>query len=61
MTVEVFDTDLFVPPTLHDACNAHGIVTVAFVDLHLQRCLCMPGIDADDGQSHLVQLGPKPR
>jgi hypothetical protein len=40
VTVEVFDTDFFVPPTLHNACNAPGIVTAALVDLRLQRCLC---------------------
>src|SRR5271169_2966964 len=58
VTVEIFDADLLVPSTLHDACNAHGVVTVALVDLHLQNRLRMPGIDADDGQPHLIQLGP---
>jgi hypothetical protein len=29
--------------------------------LHLQSRLCMPGINADDGQSHLIELGPQPR
>ena len=58
VTVEVFDANLLVPSALHDASDAHGIVAVTFVDLHLQSGLGMPGIDADDGQSQLVQLGP---
>jgi hypothetical protein len=39
-------------PMVPDARNAHGIVTVALVDLHLQSRLRMPGIDADDGEPH---------
>src|SRR5262245_12820497 len=35
VAVEIFDADLLVPSTLHDAGNAHGVVTVALVDLHL--------------------------
>ena len=58
VAVEIFDADLLVSSTLHDACNAHGVVTVALVDLQLQSRLRMPGIDADDGQPHLIQLGP---
>ena len=58
VTVEIFDPDLLVPSTLHDACYARGIVAVALVDLQLQSRLRMPGIDADDGQPHLIQLGP---
>src|SRR2546422_6057704 len=58
VTVEIFDAHLLVPSTLHDACNAHGVVTVALVDLQLPSRLRMPGIDADDGQPHLIQLGP---
>jgi hypothetical protein len=49
VAVEIFDADLLVPSTLHDACNAHGVVTVALVDLQLQSRFRMPGIDADDG------------
>ena len=58
VTVEIFDADLLVPSTLHNARNAHGVVTVALVDLHLQSRLRMPGIDADDRQPHLIQLSP---
>jgi hypothetical protein len=58
MTVEIFDADLLVPSTLHDACNAHGVVTVALVDLQLQSRLRVPGIDTNDGQPQLIQLGP---
>ena len=58
VTVEIFDADLLVPSTLHNARNAHGVVTVVLVDLHLQSRLRMPGIDADDRQPHLVQLSP---
>ena len=58
VTVEIFDADLLVPSTLHNASDAHGVVAVALVDLHLQSRLGMPGIDADDGQPHLIQLGP---
>ena len=36
VTVEIFDADLLIPSTLHDARDAHGIVTVTLVDLHLQ-------------------------
>src|SRR5262245_29119393 len=58
VAVEIFDADLLVPSTLHDACNAHGVIAVALVDLQLQSSLRMPGIDADGGQPHLIQLGP---
>jgi hypothetical protein len=44
VAVEIFDADLLIPSTLHDACDAHGVVTVAFVDLQLQSRLRMPGI-----------------
>ena len=58
VTIEIFDANLLVPSTLHDACDAHGVVAVALVDLHSQSRLRMPGIDADDGQTQLIQLGP---
>jgi hypothetical protein len=58
VTIEIFDADLLVPSTLHDACDAHGVVAVALVDLHSQSRLRMPGIDADHGQAQLIQLGP---
>ena len=58
VTVEIFDVDFLVPPALHDARNAHSVVTITLVDLHLQNRLRMPGIDADDGQPNLIQLGP---
>jgi len=58
VTVEIFDADLLVPSTLHDVCNARGVVTVTLVDLQLQSRLRMPGIDTDDGQAQLTQLGP---
>jgi hypothetical protein len=31
VAVEIFDADLLVPPTLHDACNTHGVVTVSLL------------------------------
>jgi transposase len=49
VTVEIFDANLLVPATLHDPGDAHSIVAIALVDLHLQSRLGMPGIDADDG------------
>jgi hypothetical protein len=58
VTVEVFDTYLFVPSTLHDAGDSHRVVAVTLVDLHFKSRLGVPGIDADDGQSQLIQLGP---
>ena len=58
VTVEVFDANFLIPSALHDASDAHGVVAVTFVDPHLRSSLGMPGIDADDGQSELVQLGP---
>ena len=58
MTVEIFDADFLVPAALHDACDAHGVVTITLVDLHLQSRFRMPSIDADDRQTHLIQLGP---
>ena len=58
VTVEIFDVDFLVPPALHDARNAHSVVTITLIDLHLQNRLRMPGIDADDGQPNLIQLGP---
>ena len=58
VATEIFDANLLVPSTLHDARNAYGVVTVTLVDLQLQSRLRMPGIDADDGQTHLIELGP---
>src|SRR5262245_46237808 len=46
VAVEVFDTHLLVPSALHDPGDAHGVVAVALVDLHLQSSLGMPRIDA---------------
>jgi hypothetical protein len=51
VTVEVFDADLLVPSALHDPGDAYGVVTIAFIDLHSQGCLGMPGIDTDHRQS----------
>src|SRR4029077_9934476 len=39
VTIEIFDANLLVPSTLHDACDAHGVVAVALVDLHFQSRL----------------------
>jgi hypothetical protein len=36
VTVEVSNADLLVPSALHDSGDAHSIVAVVFVDLHLQ-------------------------
>src|SRR6266516_21725 len=58
VAVEIFDADLLLLSTLHDACDAHGVVTIALVDTQLQSSLRMPRIDTDDGQSQLTQLGP---
>jgi len=58
MTVEVLD--LSIPSAPHDACNAGGIVAIAFVDLHLQGGLGVPGIDANNREPSLVEFGPKP-
>jgi len=42
VTVETFDADFLVPPTLHDARNAHCVVMITLVDLHLQnRLACL--------------------
>src|SRR5262245_773570 len=43
VTVESFDAHLLVPATLHDTRDAHSILTVALVDLHLQSRLRVPG------------------
>jgi hypothetical protein len=37
------------------------VVEVTLVDLHLQSRLCVPGIDADDGQSQFIQLASPTR
>ena len=58
VTIEIFDAHLLVPSTLHDARYANRVVTVTLVDLHLQSRFRMPGIDADDRQTQLIQLGP---
>src|SRR5262249_50769839 len=58
MAVEIFDADFLVRSTLHDACNAHDVVTVTLVDLQPQSPFRMPGIDTDDGQPQLIQPGP---
>lgn len=60
MTIEIFDGNLLVPTTLHDTRYAGSVISVALVDLHLQNRLRMPGVNADDGQPHLIQLGPQP-
>jgi hypothetical protein len=60
VTVEGLDVHLFVPPALHDAGDAHGVVAVALVDLHLQRRLRVPGIDADNRKPSSVQFSPRP-
>ena len=31
VTVEIFDADFLVPPTLHDARNAHCVVTITLL------------------------------
>jgi hypothetical protein len=49
MTIEIFDANLLVPTTLHDARYTHGVVSVTLVYLHLQNRLRMPGVNADDG------------
>ena len=41
--------------------DPHGVVSIALVNLHLQSRFRMPGVNADDGQPHLIQLGPQPR
>jgi hypothetical protein len=58
VTIEIFDADLLVPSTLHDARDSYGVVAVALVQLHLQGCLRVPGIDADDGQPQFTQFRP---
>src|ERR1700724_2522093 len=60
VTVEALDANLLVPSTLHDACDANGVVTVALVDLHLQSRFRVPSIDADNRKLHFIQLGPQP-
>jgi hypothetical protein len=45
---------------LHDAGDSYRVVSITLIDLHLQSRLGVPGIDADDWQSQLIQLGPKP-
>jgi len=49
LSADHFDADLLVPSTLHDARYSYSVVAVALVQLHLQGCLRVPGIDADDG------------
>ena len=61
VTVEIFDVDFLVPPTLHDARNAHSVVTITLVDLHLQnRAAKSEGLD-DPGTDRAVgqRLAPK--
>src|SRR6266498_2026592 len=58
VTVAIFDANLLVPSTLHDACDAYGAVTVALIDLHLQSRFRVPSIDADNRELHFIQLGP---
>src|SRR5262245_21176882 len=60
MTIEILDADLFVPTTLHDTRYASSVISIALVDLHLQDRLCVPGVNADNGKSHLTQFGPQP-
>ena len=50
VTVEVFDARLLIPSTLHDAGYTYGSVAVALIDLHFQRRLGVPSVDADNGQ-----------
>ena len=60
VAVGSFDAYLLVPPTLHDARDAYCVVAVALVDLHLQRRLRMPGIDADNRKPSSAQFSPQP-
>jgi len=53
MAIEVFDADLSVPSAPHDAGDAGSVIAIAFVDLHLQGSLGVPGIDANDEQPAL--------
>src|SRR5271155_2087260 len=55
-----FDPDLPVPAGAHDLRQTEGIVPIGFVDLHAERCFCMPGIDADYRQPHFLECVPVP-
>jgi hypothetical protein len=70
MAVEIFDADFLVRSTLHDACNAHDVVTVTLVDLQPQSPFRMPAIDTRAAPvystgsvaiSTLLRLKPDPR
>ena len=52
---------LTIPPSLHDSCNAGGIVTATLVDLHGQGGSGMAGINTDHRQAPLCQLPPQPK
>jgi hypothetical protein len=56
--LQPFSAHLLVPAGLHDAGRAEGVIAVALVDLHLQGRLGMSGVDADDGETALLQLAP---
>jgi hypothetical protein len=59
VTVEVFDANLLVPSALHDASDAHGIVAVTFVDLHLVSAVdvarAVSGV-LDDAGPHIGKI-----
>jgi hypothetical protein len=48
MTAEILDADLLESASLHDAGDADRIVTVAFIDLHLEHSLGMASIAVSD-------------
>jgi hypothetical protein len=61
MTIEIFDADLLEPAGLHDTGDADRIVTIAFIDLHLEHSLGMACINTDHRYAQPLELGPQPR
>lgn len=50
-----------IPARAHDLSATLGIIPVVLVDLHLQRCTRMPGIEADNRKRPVAQLMHQPR
>ncbi len=61
MTAELLDADILESAGLHDTGDAYRIVTVAFIDLHLEHSLAITSINTDHRYAQPFELAPQPR
>src|SRR5262249_36600696 len=58
---KILDADLLEPAGLHNTGDAERVVTVAFIDLHLEHSLGMASINTDHRYAQPLELAPQPR